>query len=544
MARVSGDIWPQASGSSSLGVEQTGLTGFGREIRPYSHIHMNSGVWHSELGGGSGILRFNHGDDQYVTPSHVPGTPGFDFSIDGGLSFPIRIGGSKAFQAFNVPFGIIDTPSGGFLLMNAGTLYLESEGLINLSCPTVMNLTAGTDIGLTTDDLGFSLTNQLSISAKAIQSSTSNNTFFGITDINSSLILSTPTDSFVMYSDGMYSTSDRQIQLSVFTNSGIFEYRFGPHQSWYIKTSHDSTGGPFNDGFWPIAHSGNVAQMIAQSAGGSTTLQQAYVAGRSIITRSNEGGAVRVSGLTAPALRLEANEEGFPHLAISGLLRAPTSFSEQGEMVLMRHGLNLNEGIMSSITSQGFIGAKSLGIPTLWMHCGGSGIAAVRTASGIAQFFTIAASSPINEVGLNAPFIEASQSNPDRFYRSISNSGIQVLVPGLYKVLYSASAEKTAGELEQQVNVELRLSDRFGQTFRVLGGSSYATVRDSATAYSTANGQCVFDINPGEVINVFGYLPNIPVAPNSVRFQTRAVNIILEYLGPQRGIGLIRQKVS
>ena len=57
MAREVGDLWPQASGSASLGAEMTN-GGFGREIRPFAHVHMNSGVWHSSINSLSGIIRF------------------------------------------------------------------------------------------------------------------------------------------------------------------------------------------------------------------------------------------------------------------------------------------------------------------------------------------------------------------------------------------------------------------------------------------------------------------------------------------------------
>jgi hypothetical protein len=251
-----------------------------------------------------------------------------------------------------------------------------------------------------------------------------------------------------------------------------------------------------------------------------------------------------VSGLTAAALRLETNEGGFAHLELSGVLKTPTGFTEQGSIILMRHGLNLDSTHIANINHQDDISSISAGIPTLWLHCGGSGIVPFRTASGVAQFFNVSASTAINEIGLALNLTETSQSHTDRFFRSITGSGVQVLVPGLYSIKYAASIEKTAGELEQNVKAEVRLYDQWGQTWRILGGVSYVTVRDLSAPFGTANGQCVFDINAGEVINLFASTTSVPVAPNSVRFPQRSANLVVEYLGPQRSITGLRQKVS
>jgi hypothetical protein len=43
------------------------------------------------------------------------------------------------------------------------------------------------------------------------------------------------------------------------------QFRFGPHQGWAAKLTHSSTGGPANDGFWPLPHSGQILEMIART---------------------------------------------------------------------------------------------------------------------------------------------------------------------------------------------------------------------------------------------------------------------------------------
>jgi hypothetical protein len=82
-----------------------------------------------------------------------------------------------------------------------------------------------------------------------------------------------------------------QILLEAFDASGVLEYRFGPHQSWYMKTSHSSTSGPFGDGFNPLVPSGQIIQMILENSGGGSVndLQDAYDGGNEIAPPYNDG---------------------------------------------------------------------------------------------------------------------------------------------------------------------------------------------------------------------------------------------------------------
>lgn len=75
MVQRTGDLWPAASGSASLGAEQiNGMGGFSDEVIPYAHIHANSGVFHGNHGQ-SGVLRFNQEDNV------------FEVSVNGGLTY-------------------------------------------------------------------------------------------------------------------------------------------------------------------------------------------------------------------------------------------------------------------------------------------------------------------------------------------------------------------------------------------------------------------------------------------------------------------------
>jgi len=73
---IDGDLIPSTSGQSSLGVDSTGNSAFDiSSIKPFSHIHLVSGVWHDPLYGQSGVIRFNQ----------QAGT--FQVSVNGGLTF-------------------------------------------------------------------------------------------------------------------------------------------------------------------------------------------------------------------------------------------------------------------------------------------------------------------------------------------------------------------------------------------------------------------------------------------------------------------------
>jgi len=53
-----------------------------------------------------------------------------------------------------------------------------------------------------------------------------------------------------------------QVTLRPFLGSGQLEYQFGANEAWATKSLNDPAGGPNGDGWWPIAHSGQVEEMI------------------------------------------------------------------------------------------------------------------------------------------------------------------------------------------------------------------------------------------------------------------------------------------
>lgn len=529
MAIEFGDIWPQVSGSASLGAEMTN-GGFTGEARPFAHMHANSGVFHEPFGT-SGILRFARDSRANANEVAVFRNVGFEFSVDGGLTYPLRVSQNNLLNTWPV-VDAVDT-----------RLELRGSGL---TCTSVGSL------DLTAIAGAINLTTQFGYK-QAINISADNQLNFGSSSVVGGILNNIGAKLFTLYSNisleaGVVGANVGDISMLAWASSGQMKYRFGPHQSWHIKTSHASTGGPANDGFWPISHSGNIAQMIAQ-ASGQISLQAAYNNGR-IIDVSSQNQPVRLIGsATSSPLRLETGSN-YPHIEVSGLVIPPTGgFWEANSLLFMQHSAALWDfaalGGLAGITTKLDASARSLGPESLWLHAGNSGVLQVRTASGIAQFFNTAASAALDTTGLNAPFVVGGQSVVDSFYRAVASSGVSVIVPGLYKAIYSLSVQKTAGNLTQQVNTQLRVSDKLGQTFQIFGGDSYATVRDSnALNLGTANGQCVFDLVPGDVVNVFAVLSENAVAPNSCRILARGCNLILEFLGPKRSLTSVRNKVS
>lgn len=83
--KLSGDLIPSSSGLASLGVNQSpGSNGDysaldATDIRPFNRIHVVSGIWHDELLGQSGVIRYSR--------SAGSNAGRFQASVDGGLTF-------------------------------------------------------------------------------------------------------------------------------------------------------------------------------------------------------------------------------------------------------------------------------------------------------------------------------------------------------------------------------------------------------------------------------------------------------------------------
>lgn len=89
---INGDLIPSVSGRSHLGINATtNVGGFDiTALRPFGNVHLVSGVFHDPLYGQSGVLRYNRQ------------LPGFEISVDGGLTFNQVATGAGAVSSIGV----------------------------------------------------------------------------------------------------------------------------------------------------------------------------------------------------------------------------------------------------------------------------------------------------------------------------------------------------------------------------------------------------------------------------------------------------------
>lgn len=320
------DLLPQGSGTASLGVNQMNRTGFdaGR-ITPYGHMHMNSGVFHDPLLGQSGIFRFVQNPDlSYIEDDgfgadhehYVAGRQnGFEISVDGGMTFPLLIGATHA---------ITSGTGGGESLMSFGgggggasleahidtaqephqvavirsqdgfrhDLYVYSSGVATIVGSRKLRLCAFGSIDDPNDnnnDIDIFSAHDIGVDA------------FGEIAIRSA-------NNNILLEPGINTGNGDVILYAADSNSWLHFRKYGignafggdsPHQAWHVRNSvADVPGGPLGNGEWPIAHSGQVAAMIAAAGGGSQSLQAAYDGGDAVIidrnpSDRNEGVLIR-----------------------------------------------------------------------------------------------------------------------------------------------------------------------------------------------------------------------------------------------------------
>ena len=564
MAVEVSDLVPRASGTSSLGAEQLDIAGFSTDIRPFAHVHMNSGVLHDPIYGQSGVLRYDT-------------RTGFTLSEDGGKNFRrLVLDIQDAYDGGNEVQTIRHgTSYQGIAILEPPTPFDGSFGWDDSSDPFVGHTTYGLAVSgapIPGNPTGSALSRLTSQFLHIRPSGTGSNRsalFIGYPDAVISTPIIASSGSFDFYVNGgdmayvvagskrefiggsheivaqafisvesvgsynviaattldLQSDTDR-FTVNCFNSSGHLEYLFGPYEAWHTKA------GAGSDTLVPIPHSGHVLQMIlANAGGGPVSLQTAYDNGHTIVTSANR--PVSISGQASDCLSLSSLL--YAAIAFSGVVAAPANARQLGDLWFAGHCLRPEHAsLVSTFGSANFIGG---GLPSLWYHAGNSGVINIRTGSGIVQFFNVA-STNFNEQGTYVPFTNTGQVVADRHFRAHNNSGIRVFTEGLYKAIYSVSVEKIAGELTQQANIFIHITRDNGNAFNIFGGESFCHVRNSTNlSQNTANGQAVFDMDAGELFNIFVQESDVPVAPNQVRITARQASVILEFIGPKRGTG-------
>ena len=107
------DILPIGSGSASIGVNQTGQDTFDiTSISPFNRFHVVSGIFHDELQGQSGVLRYSRQK------------AGFEISVDGGKTFATLASTASVVTSIGVLgdadlTGAVDvaSPASGFIVI-------------------------------------------------------------------------------------------------------------------------------------------------------------------------------------------------------------------------------------------------------------------------------------------------------------------------------------------------------------------------------------------------------------------------------------------
>lgn len=120
-----GDLLPQSSGSAAIGVNTDGQNPISTDIRPYSQIHVNSGVFHNNYGS-SGVIRF--------------GANTLQVSVDGGLTFSTvsSIQGGDGQVYFNDNGDINTSPSFTFVRFGPGEATVGISGVLDIRSRSMM----------------------------------------------------------------------------------------------------------------------------------------------------------------------------------------------------------------------------------------------------------------------------------------------------------------------------------------------------------------------------------------------------------------------
>lgn len=330
-------------------------------------------------------------------------------------------------------------------------------------------------------------------------------------------------------SDTFVGSKEGQLTLNPWGGSGQLRYEFGPYEAWHTSPSTTSD-------FFPIPHSGQIVQMIAELApgGGTPGLQEVYEAGNTLAVKA-AGGDLLITA-DANKTRLGTNSTR-PHLHMSGVLSLPVGDPERGDVWMSRHE-QLEQP--SSATTAAEADALSLGPSTLGVNSG-SGIINISTGSGITQLINASAVT-INSntytaitwdetVGLTAGAFR------DSHYAHLNSGGtgaedVRILVDGLYRVHYHLNFDLTVAPVSH---------DSLGTAISVNGtiinpGKAYAILQRGANAGTgderTLCATVMLNLDAGDILNVEGRLED----NNGYTIQTIVDEcwMTVEYIGPKR----------
>ncbi len=325
-----------------------------------------------------------------------------------------------------------------------------------------------------------------------------------------------------------------QISHQYFGGSGRLEWRFGPHEGLAIRTSNPVGGSPYNDGFWPVPHSGQVIQMIEEASlqtingedgpdislvgvngidipnpvpdpgsnivvvdgaglsGLTFDLQGAYENGSRIWI---QGGGFGPLEIVTTNRKFNLTSHGaVPEIHFSGVLEYPGITHERGDMVFLRHsatqdqgGNNVNDDLEAQALSLGFgqfVYNTGSGITNL---VPGSGIG--KSVIGTAQTFTSATTVNLTEDGI-----------PDLNYGiDTSNDQVNVFIAGLYLCIYSVSVDVSSGT-NRSVSRSRLLLNGTEPTEQVT--RAYGYNRNTTDGKATLQNTCLINLEAGDTLEI------------------------------------------
>lgn len=517
MAINTGDIVPFASGAASIGVEQNGACNMTDEIVPFCHVHMNSGVFHNPLHGNSGVIRYGAG-----AVGALYG--GFDFSTDGGTEYRLTLD------------HIADTMlvDGGPRLHSEDVLHIQSSGF---------NVSANGQNGLICE------ISQGPLVFRAGQTTRFDSVL--LTQLNSEANVLINAEVDANFNAGVNSAGlGGQMRLRPFKASGQLEYRFGPHQSWYMKTTHSSTSGPFGDGFNPLVPSGQIIQMILEnavsaqsgvlgvngisveqidgnfiidgSALSGVSLQDAYNNGNRITTSSSNDIEIVSSDTSTLRFIPTANNASFN---MSGVLEAMNTNARVGDLTHVLHGMVSTD---AGVTSEAEAQAQALGLSTL-AYNSGSGVIGVANVSGVQTFRNSSVQGPIattpsfTRINLSTEVLQQ-----DRYFAWDSSvTGIRVLADGLYSFDGQSLSLGTGGGIKSYIN---RLTVNGGST-ALVGTQNAAFMIDTFGGVSFSR---AINLQAGDYISVEVSM-STAAGGQSIFVAGSQSSCTVKYLGEPRG---------
>ena len=394
------------------------------------------------------------------------------------------------------------------LTASAQDAQVEARGDLDVTAGSGMAISANGTMTITTvgaaSDLNFT------VGDDELHSVAGNITFLPLGDISlfpGDDLIGVVTNN-VSISAGIGVDEPGQIALSSWGGSGKLDYRFGPFEAWHVSPSHTAD-------FFPVAHSGQVVQMIEEIAPTVVSLQDAYEVNPDIALND---GDMRVIA-SDDKLVLGTFGDKAP-VNVSGIVSAPPDTDlELGDMFMMAHGQPDRD---PGTTSLAEIAAESLGLPSIGLVTNGSGIAPIVPASGIARYKNSALQSFTATTATNIIF-DAEYFDHDQFYEYDSSvTGIRVFVPGLYKVtsnvlLFSNQTSSVISNLTRNGTV--------------LNGYASAQLVLQNT-FTSSHNYGLINLNAGDYISIIGVGTG---AGSLTVFNAGDAAIDIEYKGPPKG---------